>query len=132
MLRTMLVAVALLCCALPAGAVQLRPHAVDPHARESCWVRFFGAPGFEQPLGRLAGGLYIQSLDGPGLIGNLHLKDFFERTHSLVMGPEARLVAYAEPGFTEEILSLRSGRRVADLRKLGFPARVASLKIVCE
>jgi hypothetical protein len=132
MLRFVFAGFVVLCCALPAGAVQLRPHAVDPQSGESCWVRFFGAPQFKQPLGRLSGGLYIQALDGPGLIGNLRLKDFFERAHSLVMGPEARLVAYAEPGFAAQILSLQSGREVADLRKLGFPARVASLKIVCE
>jgi len=54
MLRTMLVAVAALCCALPAFAVQLRPYHVDPD--------------FKEPLGRLAGGLYM-SLAGPGLIG---------------------------------------------------------------
>lgn len=132
MLRTMLVAVAAFCCALPAFAVQLRPYHVDPDEGESCWVRFYGAADFKEPLGRLAGGLYIQSLAGPGLIGEVHFKEFFERTHSLVMGPQARLIAYAEPGFTDPILSLAPHREVADLRKLGFPGRLASMKILCD
>jgi hypothetical protein len=132
MLRAMLAGVAALCCALPAEAVRLIPADVAPKPHERCWVRFFGAEDFKQPLGRLPGGLYIQSIAGPGLVDDMELQDFFERTESLVMGPEARLVGYAERGFVGEVLALEPRRKVANLRALGFPERLASMKIICE
>jgi hypothetical protein len=58
-------------------------------------------------------------------------REFFQRTRSLIVGPEARLVAYAEPGFRKEILTFEPRREVEDLRALGFPERIASLKILC-
>jgi hypothetical protein len=117
--------------ALPAGAADLNPPQLHPEAGDGCWVRFFDGPNFEQPLGRLDGGLYINSIANPGLIGRMDERQFFQRTRSLIVGPEARLVAYAEPGFRKEILSLEPRREVKDLRALGFPERVASLKILC-
>jgi hypothetical protein len=97
-------------------------------------VRFFEQPGLEQPLGRLAGAVYINSVSGPGpgLIGKMNEEEFFRRSRSLVVGPEARLTAYAERGFRGELFSLEPSREVEDLRALGFPKKVASLKILCE
>jgi hypothetical protein len=37
----------------------------------------------------------------------------------------------AEPGFRKEILTFEPRREVEDLRALGFPERIASLKILC-
>jgi hypothetical protein len=116
---------------LAVTAADVNPPQLDPEAGEGCWVRFFDGANFEQPLGRLDGGLYINSIAGPGLIGRMDEKEFFQRTRSLIVGPEARLVAYAEPGFRKEILSFEPRREVRDLRALGFPERVASLKILC-
>lgn len=94
-------------------------------------MRFFSAKAFEQPMGRLAGATYINSLAAPGFIGKLGVDDYFGRARSAVVGPEALLVLYAEPGFREEKAKLEPGRKVADLGVLGFPKDVASLKIVC-
>lgn len=123
---------AALSMALSAGAADINPPQLDPRYGEGCWVRFFNEPAFEQPLGRLAGAVYINSITGPGLIGNMNEEEFFRRARSLVVGPEARLIAYAEPGFRKEVFSLEPQREVKDLRELGFPKGVASLKILCE
>jgi|SRR5687768_5147476 hypothetical protein len=118
--------------ALPAGAADLNPPQLDPKYGEGCWVRFFSEPGFEEPLGRLAGALYINSITGPGLIGQMDEEEFFRRARSAIVGPEARLTAYAERGFRKEAFTLEPGREVKDLRGLGFPKGIASLKILCE
>ncbi|HEX6318111.1 MAG TPA: hypothetical protein VFZ84_04490 [Burkholderiales bacterium] len=124
--------VAALSTVLSAGAADINPPQLDPIYGEGCWVGFFSEPGFERPMGRLAGALYINSIAGPGLIGTLNEEQFFRQARSVVVGPEARLVAYAEPGFRKEVFSLEPQREVQDLRELGFPGRVASLKILCE
>ncbi|HEX6266024.1 MAG TPA: hypothetical protein VFZ81_03925 [Burkholderiales bacterium] len=124
--------IAALLTALPATAADLNPLQLDPQAGEGCWVRFFDGENFERPLGRVAGHLYINSIANPGLIGRMDEKQFFQRASSLIVGPEATLIAYAEPGFRKEVMALEPRREVKDLRALGFPERVASLKIVCQ
>jgi hypothetical protein len=121
----------LLVLAGPALAADPSPSTLDPKAGEGCWVRFFSAKAFEQPMGRLAGATYINSLAAPGFIGKLGVEEYFGRARSAIVGPEARLVLYAEPGFREQSAKLDPGRRIADLEELGFPKGVASLKIVC-
>jgi hypothetical protein len=126
--------IALLLAALPAASADLNPPQLEPKYGEGCWVRFFEQPDFEQPLGRLAGAMYVNSVrgPGPGLIGKMSEEEFFRRSRSLVVGPEAKLTAYAERGFRAELFSLEPGRQVKDLRTLGFPKNVSSLKILCE
>lgn len=123
-----------LAAALPlsVGGTDINPPQLDRRFGEGCWVRFFEAPDFGQPLGRLAGALYVNSFARPGLIGRMSEAEFFGRSRSLVVGPEARLIAYAEPGFREELFALEPGREVKDLNALGFPKKAASLKIVCD
>ena len=114
-----------------ARAVDPNPARVDPQSGDGCWVRFFDERGFRKPIGRLAGNLYINSIEGPGLIGKGSDKEFLHRSESLVVGPEARLIAYEEPGFRKELVDLGPGRKVSDLARIGLPARIASLKISC-
>jgi hypothetical protein len=121
----------LLLAAAPVLAADPSPATVDPKAGEGCWVKFFGAEDFKQPMGRLAGATYINSLAAPGLIGNLDVKEYFGRVRSAEVGPEALLVLYGEPAFREEKAKLEPGRKVADLGQFGFPKNVASLKIIC-
>ncbi|HUF81886.1 MAG TPA: hypothetical protein VMN03_12160, partial [Burkholderiales bacterium] len=75
---------------LPAAAADLNPPQLDPKYGEGCWVRFFDEPRFERPLGRLAGAIYINSIAGPGLIGEMNEEEFFRRARSLVVGPEVQ------------------------------------------
>ena len=122
---------ALLALLLFAGAALGADPGRARKAGDGCGVRFFAATGFEQPMGRLAGALYINSLAAPGLIGNLSVKDYFARARSVMIGPEALLVAYSQPGFRDELVRLEAGRRVGDLAAIGFPKRAASLKVIC-
>lgn len=121
----------LLLAAAPVLAADPSPATLDAKEGEGCWVRFFSAKAFEQPMGRLAGATYINSLAAPGFIGKLGVDDYFGRARSAIVGPEAQLVLYAEPGFREQSAKLAPGRKIADLGELGFPKGVASLKIVC-
>jgi hypothetical protein len=116
----------------PAAAIDRNPSYLDPKYGEGCWVRFFEDANFERPLGRIGRSTYINSLAAPGLIGEMQIPEFFQRASSLVVGPEARLIGYAEPGFRKEVLNFEARREVPDLQAVGFPERVASLKIDCE
>jgi hypothetical protein len=130
-IRSILAALAL-CLSAAATAVDLNPPQLDPKYGEGCWVLFFDEPDFARPLGRLAGAVYINSITGPGLIGEMNEEEFFRRARSVQVGPEARLIAYAEPGFRKEVFALEPQQEVEDLRELGFPKGIASLKILCE
>jgi hypothetical protein len=132
--RMRLLGLTLLLAALasPARGADTSPATVDPKTGEGCWVRFFGEPDFRQPIGRLAGGMYIYSIEKPGLIGKRSEEKFLKDARSAIVGPEATLRAYSEPGFDKELIVLEPQRKVQDLRALGFPARIASLKITCK
>ena len=132
MRRVAIVSLAACGLAAPALAIDPSPSYLDPKYGEGCWVRFFEDENFERPLARIGRSTYINSLAAPGLIGEMQIPEFFQRASSLVVGPEARLVAYAEPGFRKEVLNFEAGREVPDLQAIGFPERVASLKIDCR
>jgi hypothetical protein len=83
-------------------------------------VRFFSGKDFSHPMGLVKGSLSIAKV-----------KERFIRAQSVVLGPEARLVAYAEPGFRDELATFEPRQHVPDLREIGFARRVASLKITC-
>lgn len=113
-----------------AAAADPSPAYSDPKEGDGCWVRFFAERDFREPLGRLAGPLYVTSTSGPGLVGQLDENEYFSRVHSVAVGPDAKLYGYAQPAFSEEILALEPGRKAADLG-VDFARRVVSLKIVC-
>ena len=118
---------ALLGVAFTASAADPSPSFVQPKAAEGCWARFYGQPGFQEPMGLLSG-----ALASPGLIGHLDVREYFSRAHSAAVGPSAEMIVYAAPGFDEEIARVGPGQKVANLATIGFPQRVASLKIVCD
>ena len=127
-----LVLLASLCIHASAFALDPTPSTVDPAVGEGCWVQFFAERDFKRPMGMLTGGTYINSLAGPGLIGEFDEREYFQRTASLVVGPEAKLVIYAEPGFDQELVTIGPNRKVPALNDIGFPQRAASLKVLCE
>ena len=95
-------------------------------------MRFYGEQEYRQPLVRIAGALFLNSLIGPGYIGAVAVREFPRRVRSLAVGPEARVFVYAEPGFKTETAALGPDDKVANLASLGFPKGVGSLKILCE
>lgn len=103
----------------------------SPQPREGCWVRFYGEQEYRQPLVRVAGALFLNSVMGPGYVGVLPVRDFPRRVRSLAVGPDARVFVYAEPGFRTETAALGPDEKVANLASLGFPKGVGSLKILC-
>jgi hypothetical protein len=123
---------ALLGVALTASAADPSPSFVQPKASEGCWARFYGEPDFKEPMGLLSGALYINSLAAPGFIGHLEVREYFSRVRSAAVGPSAQVIVYAAPGFDREIARVEPGQKVANLATIGFPQRVASLKIVCD
>lgn len=125
-------ALALLGVALTAAAADTSPSFVQPKVGEGCWARFFEQPGFAEPMGLLSGALYVNSLAAPGYIGELSVREYFSRARSAAMGPQARMLVYASPGFDREMARIAPGEKVADLSAIGFPKRAASLKIVCD
>jgi hypothetical protein len=101
-------------------------------AEEGCWVHFFADPDFAQPMDRLNGALYVNSVAPPGFIGRYRESEYLQRVRSVMVGPEAHLLAYAEPGFEAEIFAFGPGHKERDLAGLEFGRRVASLKILCH
>ena len=99
---------------------------------EGCWVRFYGDKDYARPLVRVTGPYFLNSFAGPGYVGQLSVRDFPARIHSLAVGPQAHLVVFGERAFTKELTTLGADRKVPDLTALGFPKSVGSLKIVCD
>ena len=127
-----ILAFAALGVALTAAAADTSPSFVQPKAGEGCWAKFFAQPRFAEPMGLLSGALYVNSLAGPGFIGEVSVREYFSRARSAAIGPQAELFVYASPGFDEEIARIGPGQKVEDLSAIGFPKRVASLKIRCD
>ena len=122
----------LLALALPCAAPQAAARSPAPRPADRCWVKFFGETDFKRPVARVVGNLLLNSVSGPGYIDSVSVREFPRRVRSLVVGPEARLFIYAEPGFQRELASVGPDDKVADVGPLGFPQQVGSLKILCR
>jgi hypothetical protein len=118
--------------ALNAAAADPTPSFVQPKAGDGCWVRFFAEPAYRDSMGLLGGAFYVNSLAAPGYIGDLEVREYFSRVRSVEVGPQAQIILYAAPGFDKEIARLAPAQKVPDLRAIGFPKRVESLKIICD
>jgi hypothetical protein len=99
---------------------------------EGCWVRFYGERDYTRLLVRVTGPLFLNSFAGPGYVGQLSVRDFPARVHSLAVGPQAHLVVFGERAFTKELSTLGPDRKIPDATALGFPRDVGSIKIVCD
>lgn len=110
----------------------------EPRAAElGCWAMFFAEPGYVAPVAQLTNRSFIDAFE-PGGTPPADLKpvggrEFFRRAGSLIVGPHAEVVGYAEPNFSGgKTLTVGAGRRVADLEKIEFHERVKSLKVFCN
>jgi hypothetical protein len=106
------------------------------HREEGCWVSFFGRRQFRGDSAQLRGRSFIEAFEsGPVVEPDLAAvggQAFLKRVRSLAVGPNARLVGYAEPGFRDQVLTVGPGRNVVDLSVIEFHERVRSLKVFCE
>jgi hypothetical protein len=108
---------------------------LPPHGDEGCWVSFFSAPGFRGESAQLAGRTYVKAFEtGPVVNPDLEAvggESFLKEVRSVVVGPHARLVGYEEEGFGGDSITLRPGRHVVDVDRVGLQ-RARSLKVFCE
>ena len=57
---------------------------------------------------------------------------FMNGASSVIVGPNARLVAYAGGRYRKESLDVGPDTRVRDLAAFGFDGRVDAFKVVCD
>jgi hypothetical protein len=109
---------------------------VPPYAEKGCWARLYAGTDFALPLRELEGPTYIEAMDAapvrlPEMEKTTPLP-LFRDIQSVVVGPHAKLVAYAEPLFREPALTVDRGTSVPDLGTLDFHKRVESFELACE
>jgi sporulation protein YlmC with PRC-barrel domain len=83
-----------------------------------CWVNAFARKQYRPPM---------TTFTGP-----THERISLAEAESLVVGPGARLVGYAGPGFERRTVVLSPEARVPDLDAAGFERRTDAFQVVCE
>jgi hypothetical protein len=116
-------------------------HAADksflpPYGDQGCWVSIFDGKNFRGESARIAGPDYIERfVTKPGTVEpdlrNVGGQDFFRRIDSLIVGPHARLIAYAGQWFSGAEITFLPNARVPDLDVLNFSNRIESVKVRC-
>ena len=94
-------------CASPSAAS-------DP---AGCWVHAFQRTQYRPP---------VTTYTGPS-----HEPLFLKHARSLIVGPKARLLGYAEQRYDERTLELGPGARLPDLQAIAFHRRVDSFQVAC-
>ena len=101
-----------------------------------CWASVFDGTAFRGDAARLTGRSFIERFDSDPQVlepdlRNVGGQDFFQRIDSLIVGPHAKLIAYAGQWFDAAEITFLPNARVSDLRKLNFANRIESVKLVC-
>jgi hypothetical protein len=129
--------------ALSAGGQEIGVEADDlfivPEGRQGCWVSFFENRDFRPPAVQLTGRTFVESFEPNAQavveppLQKAGGAEFLQRVQSIVVGPHARLVGFAEAQYSGgRTLELGPGRRVPDVSRLDFHQRVDSLKVFCH
>ena len=87
------------------------------NAALGCWVDAYAEAQYRPPL---------TTYTGPGAD-----PVFTQQTRSVVVGPQARLVAYSSDPARKKRWGLPPGARVPDLKEAGLPPDVDALELVC-
>jgi hypothetical protein len=109
---------------------------LPPYGTQGCWVSIFDEKNFMGQSARMAGPTFIEKFDTEGRIvepdlRNVGGQDFFRRIDSLIVGPNAKLIAYAGQWFSAAEITFLPNARVADLDVLNFSDRIESVKLRC-
>ena len=109
---------------------------VPPYAEKGCWARFYAEPGFAGPMRQLEGPAFVEALGAtevlaPG-IERAPPQPLFSEVRSMLVGPHARIVAYAEPLFGKKVLQLPPGARMDDLGGVSLGERAGSFTMRCD
>lgn len=98
---------------MPAGMAADR----NDLSTNNCYVHAFAREQFRSP---------VTTYTGP-----TQEPAFWQQARSLMVGPQAHLIGYADRGYKEQTLALPPGMHVADLAAIDFHARVRSFKVIC-
>lgn len=125
--------VLLLSAAAPAFAVDayLPPHT----GGQGCWASIFDGTDYRGARAHLTGPTFLEHFKTDPVV-EPDLKDvggqrFLRAVDSLVVGPNARVIAYEGVNFSGIELVFPPGTHVGDLNRFNFAERVRSLKVQC-
>lgn len=121
--------------ALPAAAADA-PFLPPYTGEQGCWVSIFDDKNFRGDAARLAGPTYIEKFKTDSRVVEPDLRsvggqDFFRRIDSVIVGPNARMIAYAGQWFSAAEITFLPNARVPDLDVLNFSNRIESVKVQC-
>ncbi|HEX5767606.1 MAG TPA: hypothetical protein VFX94_05160 [Burkholderiales bacterium] len=132
------VAASLLAAALLAAChrAPTRDVFIPPYAEKGCWAQFYEQAQFGAPVLQVDGPTFVEAIPGSiVMVPNLDKippQPLFENARSLVVGPNARLVGYAETLFRGTPTVLDPGTKVPDAASVGYPQRFLSLTLECK
>ena len=127
----------MICTLLAVAGHAAEPPFLPPYTGEQgCWVSIFDAKNFRGDAARLTGPTFVEKFETAGKIvepdlRNVGGQDFFRRIDSMIVGPNARVIAYAGQWFSAAEITFLPNARVADLDVLNFSDRIESLKVQC-
>ena len=101
-----------------------------------CWASIFDGVDFRGEAARLTGPTFVEKFQSESKVvepdlRNVGGQDFFRRIDSLIVGPNAKLVAYAGQWFSAAEITFLPNARVADLGTINFRNRIESVKLQC-
>lgn len=112
------------------------PLRVPPHGDRGCWALLFGGKDFHPPVARLKGPTFIERFENqPVVTPELRAvggEAFLRTVQSIIVGPQAELIAYRQVRFDNPGLTLGPGDQVPDVSEIGFHERMNSLKVQCK
>ncbi len=131
MQRTAGIAIAL---AALAGLLPLAASAEPPYGGQGCWVSIFKKEGFGPPSARIDGPTFVASTKTRPVVEpdlrNVGGQNFVRKIHSLITGPDAAVVVYAQTNYTGARHEFGPGKKVSDLSS-GFAQPIASMRVRC-
>jgi hypothetical protein len=109
---------------------------IPPYAEKGCWAQFYEQADFGSPMYQADGPLYVEAIPGSIVVvpdlDRIPPQPLFEKARSLVVGPNARLVGYAETLFRGTPTVLDPGTKVPNAASVGYPQRFLSLTLECK
>lgn len=109
---------------------------IPPYAEKGCWAQFYEQADFGAPMRQVEGPMFVEAIPGSiVLVPDLERippQPLFERARSLIVGPNAKLVGYAETLFRGTPTVVDPGTKLPDAAAVGYPQRFLSLTLECK
>ena len=122
-LKMLMVGTVLAMGALSAQAADLELQVID----KNCWIEVFDDTKYDadDPHVKVQGPKEYASLK------NLDGRDWNNEIKSVIVGSDARVLAYKEKDFKGTEIAFAPGQRIPDLSKLDMSDDIESMKITC-